>query len=511
MAITITGPLGTPVVNLALVAGGSLDPNKTYYIRVVARYYISYWYWDYRDRQSVPSVEASIMTNPGNQSIQVNWAAIPGANGYDIYISETSGDYKASDYPRIAATWGTYNPSCGASPYTITAMPDHVGGNAGIAFHTFSSERDIPLDPELGSILINFDGAVTLTDIYNAIVAAGHGAYCYWDGCNFVLKGSLYVNGANAGSLTALSINFIFVHGSLRNTNPNVALTFGSKTGTRPHNGCNFNMIGWCLIYCQAPDKFYDCNFKWPAGDDAWVTAESGIWGYYAGTLEYIDGTIEQFRTNLRLIPYQNMSTFEALRTDDHTIQIDHAVTLSDFLYKFGYITVNNYSAVLRDFETTWDFSINFMMLLAGAGNFKIYNPSGFWNAGNKPRIHWAQKDAQISQYYTVELKVIDIDGNNIVGASFELDDTDGTTVWSGVTDGSGEASQDILAVISTWLGPGDFDSNYDDRSPFTLKIYMAGYQKYRQIFDLEEKTSWIITLKPSSINVDAEQLCDIH
>ena len=518
MAITITGPLATPVVALNLVAGGSLDPNKTYYIRVVAVYKGSYYSsYQYDSRQSEPSVEQNIMTNPGNQSIQVNWAVIPGADGYDIYISETSGDYKASDFPRCAPNgyWTKTINGGGVVTYTITEMPSHSGNNRGCAFHTMCTEREFPLNQELGTITVNFDGIVTLQDITNAIVAAGYPNYVYYDGINFIIKGSIWITGANAGSLTCYNKNIILLQGSLRNENSNVTLQFGNISGSRYYDGCNFSMCGRNDIYVENNDKFYDCNFKWPATYSSGLgfgTAEGCIWGVYAGSLYVYNENIIQFSLNLSLQLNAEISDFTALKDGDHCIALQQAFDFSNFVYKNGYLTVNTYNATLRDFKHENFSFIDFSMNGVGPGTFKIYN-ANLYLASNYPKVWWrASTTVVINSYYAVDLKIIDIAGNNIIGATIELKDKDGTVVWSDTSNASGEASEDILALItSNDPAGGAYDSVYDVRSPFTLSVYMDGYQKYRQIFDLEEKTSWIITLKPSSINVDAEQLCDIH
>ena len=165
--------------------------------------------------------------------------------------------------------------------------------------HTFCTERKLPLDKDLGSIWVDFDGDVTLQDIKNAIDAAGHSAYCTYDNQCFVLKGSIHITGTNPGSLTVYNHSIILIHGSLQNNNPNMVLQFGRKDGDRCLDGCNFNTVGKAYLTFNNDDKAYNCRFAWPIGDEssqlAYFFPEEFIWGQRAGGVVIKNSNVEDF------------------------------------------------------------------------------------------------------------------------------------------------------------------------------------------------------------------------
>ena len=138
-------------------------------------------------------------------------------------------------------------------------------------------------------------------------------------------------------------------------------------------------------------------------------------------------------------------------------------------------------------------------MSASGDGTLKIYN-ADLYASDNKPTVWWKSSQmATIDSYYTVALKVVDEAGDPIPDAAITLEDKDGTGVWTGgVTDENGESSADILAM-TTSKDPdgGNYDSVYDERSPFTLRISKSGFHNYEVIFSLNTKCNWTIALKP--------------
>ena len=72
-------------VTATLAAGGTLAVGSYYYVVTACK--------TTGGGETVQSAEATATTTAGNQTINLSWAAVPGAIGYRVYRSTTTGSY----------------------------------------------------------------------------------------------------------------------------------------------------------------------------------------------------------------------------------------------------------------------------------------------------------------------------------------------------------------------------------------------------------------------------------
>ena len=97
--------------------------------------------------------------------------------------------------------------------------------------------------------------------------------------------------------------------------------------------------------------------------------------------------------------------------------------------------------------------------------------------------------------YFSVDLHVVDSNGNDIVGATVTLTDTLSTEVTDD-TDANGNVS--LLAFSYQNVVGATVLGDYVDYNPFVLTIEKNGYQQYRQEAGLYDKIEQVIALQPS-------------
>jgi hypothetical protein len=107
--------------------------------------------------------------------------------------------------------------------------------------------------------------------------------------------------------------------------------------------------------------------------------------------------------------------------------------------------------------------------------------------------------------YYgnTLLLKVLDEIGNEITDASVLLKDKNNNTVFSQLTDSSGNIqTQDVVwftvELISMSVSGIENDNNCirTNLNPFTLTISKQGYRDYNIIGDIDKKIDMVLTLE---------------
>ena len=96
----------------------------------------------------------------------------------------------------------------------------------------------------------------------------------------------------------------------------------------------------------------------------------------------------------------------------------------------------------------------------------------------------------QIKWYASVDIKVTDKTGNNIVGATVTIKNKNDTQEFSTNTDANGEISEKIVVVKDEWSGVG-IDNTRTDYNEFTITIEKAGYQTYEKAFTTYKKIDW--------------------
>ena len=140
--------LHKPIVTASLTSGGSLEPNTTYYVRVISYYrqhgMNNYGPWDVRKAalRSDPSDEISFTTDTTNLSARISWSAtklLDGVTycGYDIYVTKVADKYSYANAGNTAVfNYMSHGVEGGQLYYDLTTPPSYRAYSAG-AVHWF--------------------------------------------------------------------------------------------------------------------------------------------------------------------------------------------------------------------------------------------------------------------------------------------------------------------------------------------------------------------------------------
>jgi len=113
--------------------------------------------------------------------------------------------------------------------------------------------------------------------------------------------------------------------------------------------------------------------------------------------------------------------------------------------------------------------------------------------------------ERKVFRQYTVNLKVVDRNGNPIEGANVVLKDKDGNVVFSETTNSEGKIPEQTV-TYGYYQREGDGYYNHDDiftsYSPHTLTISHQNYPSREFKFTLDKKIDWTIALKDKPTSV---------
>jgi len=516
LACMVTPPLEVPTISAFATSGGTL-PAGTYYVRVVARYGWVGHQGDYGcgGLQSPPSNEVFVTLDGTNtNAIQVDWSPVDGASGYDVYITDTSGDYFSynNGYCRAVNGQPVWDPVTTETTYTITQVPDiYVGASV----HTFATNFQdvIPCDVELGALRLRFEGVVTLHDIANAVKAAGFSDYCLYDGTNFVLKGSIWLTGNAEGYLKLNNKNITFVHGTYENDNPNIIVEFGDYNNNRASNGCVVNSIGRVIYGIGVSDKVYDTSFKWTLINP--TNENRDVWGYYGSEVHIKTvNTYDLTYDNTSAVFSVDAANFCGKKDYMNAVSpysYDDSLLLTNFEVKYGYVLLKAPNTIMRDVViSTFKYRPDYPLLSlrkAGTDTFKIYNFDFQGVADQLPKVRWRYSNtSSIESYYTVALTVTNETGTPLENAFVAVHDKDGNIVANGNTNINGEFSADVLYTVITADGDiGTSNSNYDIKTPHTITITKPGYAPVVLSVRVNKKITQILPLTKLNISTDQE------
>lgn len=217
MAITVSYLDAPTNVQATLQSGGSLLPNTTYYIRVVAKNFSNHVCLVSLDLLSRPSIEISFTTTDTEKSALISWDAVAGAVAYDVYMSKVSDDYANTSYnvghwvkPNVNYYYTTLTTS-----YLITAdttLVSGTGANHPIGQYAFEPYYGMYFGglvcKNLAVIRVTLSGAcgkVTLQNIVDAITAAGFSDCVLFNHPVFSLSGEIYVESGTTGYICTSS------------------------------------------------------------------------------------------------------------------------------------------------------------------------------------------------------------------------------------------------------------------------------------------------------------------
>jgi hypothetical protein len=190
----------------------------------------------------------------------------------------------------------------------------------------------------------------------------------------------------------------------------------------------------------------------------------------------------------------------------------------NDYTYVVEYYKKNvGWTAV----PFSWDMTLNFTttgFLYTGVEGFAtttINGVSGYWfriritgKGSGTPMLTRIQESTQtgahgwhIYEKYTFDLKVQDIAGTGISGATVSMANKDGTSEFSVTTDADGLITQQTVTHLDHHFDPLTFTTQYQgigetEYSPFTLTISKSGYQTKTMVLTMDRKRSQVVTLE---------------
>lgn len=548
MAITVTRPISAPTgLTATLQSGGSLKASTTYYFVVIA-YNTTYQsaYATTRPYHSDISAEGTFTTDTTNKSVLINWtnsAEHDSNTRYDIFITETSGDYTSSRcYGCTGESMGSI--TSGTTGYTITAASTQV-----YACHSCQSKNALPggLSKDIGTIKVYINGETRtngLSRIYSAIVAAGFSSYVYWDGYRMVLKGWIETGGTSSGEMLITAKELILFKGGIYCANPNQIIRFGSWTsdviGADYINGCNIDILNSRYPLKTELDgvlKIYGSRITLSNSLITLVSETTNQLWYSGGASAYLSYNVSEIKDDLTELYFRGTTSIikdikcgfgnNLPEQDLYRLKI---ISLPTMAYKAGH---KIYACEFLHERTTGT-TIGLAMYRPAAGNTyytDFYDCNFNLYTDNIPKIFtwiiFAPQTIATGWFqfnYSLKLKVLDINGDPIDGATISVKDKDGNAaVWiendgtydkavtgttyttDRTTDSDGEIDYYLQSYKMTHdtSDPGNGTDNYysyasikTDKYPYTMTISKSGYKTYKSTFDHLGKNEMTITLE---------------
>lgn len=450
MTITITAPLTTPINIVATPqAGGSLAASTRYYYRILAQNSTVVGSMPAWLLRSDWSAEQYFDTDSTNKQALITWDAVTGATGYVIILSTVSGNYVGSK--RLGASSGSVTTTTNSYTLsTVTTLNEYTWLMLNAT--TYPMPGGIA---RVGSrINVYFDGTVTLTDIYNTIVAAGYSTHVSWDGINFVLNGSLYITGSTAGALTAKGVNIILL-GTIYNTNTNCIITMGESIG----NSYRYPTTLTFLYLSSAAGSSWGANLALygvrVSGKGPYTAASSVLGdtrfapnGTIFKDVVLLDGaSFDGAWVNLNRISTPNLLLLVATQIswDMNIIYPGPGVYPNGNLYgkhyRMSFPSICTSDLKCKSHATVTD-------------NLPMYDIFCPFRQNNLPVIDWTKYASDtiwptVYLYHTCLLRVADKDGNPISGATVTLKDSGGATEKTTTTNTDGYFLDEAIAITA--------------------------------------------------------------
>lgn len=467
-----TTPTSTPS------AGGALVEGTTYYYRVIALY-------RYLSKLNIigsPSPEVSFTATASDRSTTISWSSVTNATHYIVQRTTTSGSYPVGGQNslQLSSSGSSYNFAT-----TQSSVFDDGGSTSNVIFTAYNLDHD----HEYPAIDVSATGGETITmqDIYLADVAGGWGVCSklvtsnwanynsstvltdqvpyrilgsmYVHECTFQLRGMLYMEGgtfysdnSNAKSPTLLMGNsgysyfpyiFTFCPYSLYATSDNSTW----NAGYLPYGECVVGSTS-SRVYGLIRRNLMTYSSVYPVSSNRW---DDGF-----GTPLNTSGAVYQ-NCNLGLRGGNGTPTYVA----------DYSGTIFESGRPYANITGSNY------IYTQWSMAWRHGGVMT---NFSVLNPTsddGLWGttygwlhinptyqsqgqSNNEP--YWALTLdyrglvglSTLVIGYTIEVLVVDTEGNPISGANVVIEDSNGNVDLWQETDAYSVILQNNTDTVTT-------------------------------------------------------------
>lgn len=116
----------------------------------------------------------------------------------------------------------------------------------------------------------------------------------------------------------------------------------------------------------------------------------------------------------------------------------------------------------------------------------------------------WVGLNHQINIQYETDVRIVDTNGNAIIGATVVITDNTGTELFSKTTDVNGDITTSTITATNYSAGTVNVPAYYNyyadtitSKSPTTFTVTAPGYENYSLEKSLTEKTKLTFTLKP--------------
>lgn len=210
----------------------------------------------------------------------------------------------------------------------------------------------------------------------------------------------------------------------------------------------------------------------------------------------------------------------ETSNSGSYHLKITSTLGTNDYVYKWEYY----YNGAWREYTGgTWDCSYNFtttgiMWRQRNFGALSLITINGvnsYWSrctivtkGTGTPMVDKIQRvsgigtcDWILNVKYSMDLTLIDEQGNPIEGATLSLVDVYGTEQESATSDANGSIVSDAVFSLQYYFDPFDANRNTvtevveKDFNPYTVTISKSGYKTYKTIMTLNQKLTTTITL----------------
>jgi hypothetical protein len=495
MAVIVSGPLDKPVVTPTLADGGSLEPNTTYYVKVMATGGGSYPNDLRNPSRSRVSDEVSFTTTAVKLSCDLAWTIPAGATNYWVYVTKVSGSYSNK-------VQQLYYSGLSVNSYSLTAISNQV--NYCIIWSRDSAIMPSGIDKMSGRLLVSFDAATTLQDIYDQIVADGYGNNVFYDGYTFVLFGSIFME--HGGTMTELNKTIMFLEGSFGTKWQDVGqeITLGEwdaakKAGT---NGCVIYfplMMGHNGRWTHGTINYYGCTIK--GGVPNFPDGSYFYSSYYSTVrlngvrFDKMGPAVNAGRVAKEVSGFVIHGASVALQSG----AVGRDLTINGGQLTFHSGTPTAYDVVIVNGTGSGYGGVDILIHLVPSP-LRLYDVTAPDRADNLPTLWCAQND-YMELYYGLDLTVVDENNTPISGATVQIVDVDGNPVSGSpfTTDADGKITADTYLLGYERGRNAAGSGNYDYQTahtPHTITISKANYRTHTLVLTMDRKREEIETLE---------------
>ena len=455
--VTFTDLLPPTALTSSISSGGTLATGSTYYYVIQACFDAGSSVFATNGRSQSSNQVSSSISVSGSQSVLLAWTASSGAGGYRVYRATSSGSY--SNMIDIAVRTSI---NCTGN---LCSIIDTGYGDPGNTQYQNTVHGKLTLSGSTSS------DQFSIVNLYTSSSASGWGVVNSLDSDTYTINAfteghtNMYWNDSQKVIIFRDNIS----------AGTNGTYTFGVKSSQTTTKGCR-------LIF-KTPDLYttvftnlfaYKTTFDYVVFNSLFDNSLSPLFiNYSSGSVEYsLISKIRGFQPSSKA--NCNMSNTTITSAD---------VALGTGLATFSNVTGMNNSRVFQTSNNIQITASNISFvetmgtLLLGT-NFSVKYINSV-SASLSDGVYNNASTGSTQDVFTYDLQVLTSTGTPISGATAQLINASGSTVFNTTTNISGniptqEASL-FLRNISGGLGPTQ------NLSPYTLSVSRAGYNTYTE------------------------------